>query len=504
MSAMFLSSCYDFFLIKWIADLLGMILNLIYNFLDVVGIHNIGLCIILFTFITKMLMLPMSIKQQKFTKLSSVMSPELQAIQKKYKGKSDNDSMMKMQAETRAVYDKYGASPAGGCGQMLIQMPIIFALYAIISCIPNHVTDIHEIYLNKDNTGIVDIVYNDATDINKLEDIYKLVTDYETNKDTEGFTYGYAGIDTYLQNYDFTLDKNVVKNKLYKNLTSVNYSESNMKMVEDMYEQVMNMLTDMENMSMEKWDNLKASLDEKANSATDDIEAIKYRTTKNAIEEYLTKGFSNIKSEYQVSLSHIDNAKEKISDNYDFLGINLSKSPRNDVMIALLIPLLSALTQWLSMNMTSKSQNSASNSVDNPMASSMKVMSITMPLVSAFFCYSLPAGLGLYWVCQAVFQIIQQIFINIYFNKTDVQDIIEDSVKKANKKRAKKGQAPIAAGTGTISNAAKSNTKNIAYNTPVKEEVIDMKEPETNAEPKKKGSIAARANMVKEFNERNK
>ena len=55
------------------------------------------------------------------------MNPELQAIQKRYEGKKDNDSMMAMQQETKAVYAKYGVSPTGSCVQMLIQMPILFA-----------------------------------------------------------------------------------------------------------------------------------------------------------------------------------------------------------------------------------------------------------------------------------------------------------------------------------------------------------------------------------------
>ena len=71
----------------------------------------IALAIIVFTIVIYMLMLPLTIKQQKFSKLSNKMNPELQAIQKKYNGKKDNDSMMAMQNETQAVYAKYGVSP---------------------------------------------------------------------------------------------------------------------------------------------------------------------------------------------------------------------------------------------------------------------------------------------------------------------------------------------------------------------------------------------------------
>ena len=71
----------NWFIIGPVAKVLGFVMNGIYEFLDMLSIPNIGISIILFTLITKALMLPLSIKQQKFTKLNSIMSPELQAIQ---------------------------------------------------------------------------------------------------------------------------------------------------------------------------------------------------------------------------------------------------------------------------------------------------------------------------------------------------------------------------------------------------------------------------------------
>ncbi|HCM12456.1 MAG TPA: preprotein translocase YidC, partial [Lachnospiraceae bacterium] len=129
-----------------IASLLGLIMNGIYEFFHLFGIQNIALSIIVFTFITKMLMIPLTIKQQRFTKLSSRMNPELQKIQAKYKGKKDEDSLRRQQAETQAVYRKYGASPTSGCLPMLITLPIMFALYAVINRIPAYVTNVKAMY----------------------------------------------------------------------------------------------------------------------------------------------------------------------------------------------------------------------------------------------------------------------------------------------------------------------------------------------------------------------
>lgn len=129
-----------------IANLAGLIMNGIYEFFHLFGIQNIALSIIVFTFITKSLMIPLTLKQQKFTKLSSKMNPELQAIQAKYKGKKDEASMRKQQAETQAVYEKYGASPTAGCLPMLISLPIMFALYRVIHNIPAYVNEVKVLY----------------------------------------------------------------------------------------------------------------------------------------------------------------------------------------------------------------------------------------------------------------------------------------------------------------------------------------------------------------------
>lgn len=142
---------YDGMFLGPIAVVLGWILNGIYAFLSNFGIENAGLCIIIFTFFVNMLMIPMTIKQQKFTKLSAKMSPELTKITDKYKGKRDEDSMRRSQLETQAVYQKYGASPTSGCLPMLITLPIMFALYRVIYNIPAYVSGIQDVYINIGN-----------------------------------------------------------------------------------------------------------------------------------------------------------------------------------------------------------------------------------------------------------------------------------------------------------------------------------------------------------------
>jgi YidC/Oxa1 family membrane protein insertase len=161
-------------------------MNAIYEFFHLFGIQNIALTIFVFTFIAKTLMLPLTIKQQKFTKLSSVMNPELQKIQAKYKGKKDEASLRKQQIETQAVYQKYGASPTSGCLPMLITLPIMFALYSVIYNIPAYVTEVKSLYIPiadalQKQSGFSDVLsemakglrvtIGDFTEVNKVIDV---------------------------------------------------------------------------------------------------------------------------------------------------------------------------------------------------------------------------------------------------------------------------------------------------------------------------------------------
>ena len=137
---------YDGAILGPIAKVLGYLMEGIFFVLDKIGIPNVGLSIILFTIVIYLLLLPHTIKQQKFSKLSANMNRELQANQAKYKNRKDNDSMMAMNAETQAVYAKYGVSPSGSCVQLLIQMPILFALYRVIYAMPAYVTKIGDTF----------------------------------------------------------------------------------------------------------------------------------------------------------------------------------------------------------------------------------------------------------------------------------------------------------------------------------------------------------------------
>ena len=153
-------------IIGWIATLLGYVMELIYKVLDSVGIQNIGLCIIIFTIFVRLLLLPMTFKQQKFTKINQIMQPEINKIQKKYRNRKDQASMVKQNEEIQTVYEKYGVSPTGGCLQLLVQFPVFLALYQVIRKIPAYIPQVKETYMTA-----VTALSGQAGYINKINSI---------------------------------------------------------------------------------------------------------------------------------------------------------------------------------------------------------------------------------------------------------------------------------------------------------------------------------------------
>ena len=485
-----LLSCADMPIIKQVADLLGLIMSGIYFLFDKIGFANIGLCIIVFTILVRLLLIPMSIKQQKSMKLNSLINPEIQAIQKKYRGKRDNDSMMAMNAETRAVYEKYGTSPSGGCLPMLIQLPIILALYGVISAIPSHVGAIGDMY-----DEAAGYIYESMDEYSDLKTLNQIMVD---NK-IEGFEEQKAFVSIINGYYNASaenLDSN--KNKISEIITTATKRQTiegidigkdswyDMKLAKDTSIKIIEAL---KGLSADDWAKITGSKDLS-------------NFQKNVLDEYKDgqANYDGMIADINANYEKMEEVREEASSVYSFFGIDLSRSPslemEDGIWWALFIPLLSAVFQWLSGHLSTKSNQAQMQ--DNPMASSMKVMNITMPLMSAFFCYSFASGLGLYWVIGSVIQIVQTIVLNKHFSKLSVDDIVKANLEKLNKKRAKQGLPPQ-----KITAAANTNVKNIKTNTSSSSNNTNKANTSAGV-TYKKGGIAAKANMVKEYNEKKK
>ncbi|TCK86789.1 YidC/Oxa1 family membrane protein insertase [Natranaerovirga hydrolytica] len=152
-----------------ISNLFGVILDMIYNSLyTLFSIENLGISIIVFTIITRLLMLPLAIKQQKTMQVTQKMQPELKVVQEKYKNKKDAESQRKMQQELSTIYQKYNANPLAGCLTTVLQIPIIFALFDVLRNIPAHITNINVLYLN---------VVNQITNVEGYESILEKISE---------------------------------------------------------------------------------------------------------------------------------------------------------------------------------------------------------------------------------------------------------------------------------------------------------------------------------------
>lgn len=94
--------------------------------------QNYLFSLLLFALVMQILLLPLGIKQQKNMVRQASLRPKEQAIRKKYAGRNDKATQQKMQDEILALYQSENFNPMGGCLPLLIQMPILFALYQVI------------------------------------------------------------------------------------------------------------------------------------------------------------------------------------------------------------------------------------------------------------------------------------------------------------------------------------------------------------------------------------
>ena len=414
---------YDLPVIKQISWLLGQVMNGLYNLLSAIGIENIGVSIILFTIIVYTILLPLTIKQQKFSKMQAVMQPEMQKIQKKYANKRDQASLQKQQEEMNLLYDKYGVKMSSGCLPSLMQLIILFGLYPVVMYVPEYVTKVRNVYM-----PIVEKIQS--------------ISGYE--------------------NIIGEVGKSAVANISAFDLTSPS-----------------ELATVLYKFQSSTWDTL-----------IDKIPQVE----------------STVKS-----------TVSQVADLNYFLGIDIGSHPWEllkdalatasvvGVILAVIIPILSGLTQFISVKLSQMgAAGAALQDSDNPMVSSMKTMTYTMPLISVVFGFTLPAGLGLYWVASAAVRSIQQLAVNKYLKNKSVEDIIEENRKKAQKKREKKGTS-----AQEINRMATTNTRNVGTSKAKKDAVDPAKEEKIKkaqelGQKAKPGSLTSKANLVSRYNSGNK
>lgn len=439
--------------ICWI---LGKLFNLIYMFVGFIGEHmnmdyvNLSVCVILFTLVIRGLLFPLYFKQQRSSKIMSFIQPEIAKATKKYNGKTDQESLMKKNEETQKIQKKYGVSMTSGCLTSLIQLPVFYGLYRVIQNIPAYVTSM--------STKYQEIVAVIKTSTISDDVISKLGLE--------------SGAD-------------------YVDVINAIASDSDGK-VSTAVTAASNMLKAKENGSLT--DNLVIDVLDKISSSdwTQIIDS--FGLSGNAVVTDYVDQFTNM--------------------NTFLFGLNISDAPGWKWSIALIVPIVSALLQFISTKISMKSsQNNNMDPSQQTANNMMKGMMYYMPAMSLVFCISLPIAIGLYWIVGSVVMIISQLIVDAYYSRKDKDELLEKCMEKAAKKQAKKKnpdkkswyEKMMDAQAGNVSTDERQ-TQNInkmatsrlkSYNNPATSGSDETGKPaNVNFKP---GSIAAKANVMLQY-----
>lgn len=321
----------------WITSFFGMLLNYIFDFVVLImpaPVATLGISIIVFTIITRLLMTPLQIMQQRTTRGMAIIQPELEKLQKKYKDKKDADSQAKYSAEMQKLYKKHNISPLAGCLPLIIQLPLIMALFGVLRDVSSHIIKLKDVY------------------IGLASKLMESVTNYQT----------------ILAPY---LDIHSMNGKVKFDLTQVTAENGVLGLKE-----LLSKLTSMQ------WSELLAQIPAEAAAGMESLIELK--------------------------------------NNYEWFGVNLVDKPSelvkfggSGMIIALLVPVL----VWVSTVIYSKytmAQSQAGQpkkSGDDQQAKTMNTMNIVLPLMTAFFSYTMPVGLALYWIAGNVIMLVQQVIV---------------------------------------------------------------------------------------------
>ena len=302
---------------NWIMEIFGIPLGWI-MWLVYTVIPNYAIALLLFTVLTKLMLVPLSIKQQKGSVKMQIMQPKIQELQTKYK-----NNPQKMQEELQELYKRENYSMTAGCLPMLVQFPILF--------------------------GLIDVVYKPLSHIVRVpaEALAQIKT---ICVDTLGVQ---------LQAYAPQLD---------------------------MFNAV------------------------KANPAA----------------------FASIGEGLIDKISALD-----MTMHLGFATIDLTAIPTMAFNILVLVPILSGATaflmSWISMRVNPSSAE---------MGGSMKVMMYMMPLMSLWFTFAVPVGVGMYWIYSNLVGCVQTVLLNKFWNPKEMADKMraEDEARRE-KERLEKIEA---------------------------------------------------------------
>ena len=312
--------------VKTMLDFLGSIIAYPFRWIDSIS-PNYVVTLILFAILMKLVLFPFGIKQQKNSVKQEKLRPYETIIRKKYAGRTDNVSKQKMNQEIMDLYQKENFNPASGCLPLLLQLPILFALYQVII---------------KPATFLLQFPKDVLTKIGEIAELVvgeKVITEIDQINKILGA--------------DLTV--------------------------------------------------LEADVATQVKALMSSVVTVKGDATT------------------------VGAALENLKDSFEILNLNLMDKPEFALTPLVLIPIFVFVFSWGSMKLTRKFTYQP-QAGDNATAASMKMMDITMPLMSTFICFGVPAGIGIYWIIQNVLGVVQQF---VLFKLYPIPPMTEEELKQA-------------------------------------------------------------------------
>ena len=458
--------------IQWLYSIigtpLGYLLYFIYHFL----VQNVGLAILIFTFIIKLVLLPIYIKQQKNTAKSQMFAPKIQEIQEKYKNNQQK------QQEELAKLQEQGYKPMSGCGSMLLSFLILFGVIDVVYKPMTHIehmtneeissmvqgsydvelTAVFVEELAKTDDEVAALKDADRTKHDGIvHDAEKILNYYNENCLKEGeaeFTMEqFKNLDTSTVKMVRTAFKTIVQNEYAADNKNNTISAADIYKITETEKAEMNALTTEEEKTAYKADHafsealinrmttIQSHYGSYQATGKDDEVVYTFNATSSMQKElYALECFGTTSDKFVYKNAFegvISNERaEKLSElheNLNFLGIPLGQVPSEHMGFPLiLIPIISfimCLAQTLISNRIQAKNNPQANAA---MGMPMKITMLLMPLMSVWIAFTVPAGAGFYWAISYLFGIIQTVLLNKLYNP---QKLKEQAEKEFNERQ---------------------------------------------------------------------
>lgn len=356
----------------------GWIMKLCYLLLK-----NYGFALILFTLITKILMFPLNVKQQKATAKTAKLNPKLEQLKKKY-----GNNKEKYNEEMTKLYAEEGVSMTGGCLPVILNFVLLFAMIEIIYAPLTYVTDVSKDKVEKAGT----LVTNLMTVSTEIKSYDGELDTYAEIKAENGDVYKFVTSDDH-------------KNK-FKNTNKI--SEDNLK-------EIITILDENEGLDEYFSDETKVTPNLK-----DRPQLLIFRIVEDGKGDFLDEEVRTTAEDF----------------NYEMFGVFLGDYP-SWKSVLVLIPIISLVFQLL-LTVVSQHYTKKNNPSSAQMGmSGINIVLYVMPLISFWIAFKFPAGIGLYWIAQSAFGLVQVFIVNKVYTPEYIDKLnAKDAAKK--KKKGKK------------------------------------------------------------------